>query len=217
MANHYVFCKVEKVDSKVRIFPEEKMDPSSSIHTMAEIAGFLHPWFNHHCRYGGGLILNKSGLVSNAEQNLVLKHASICMFLEHYIPRTVGINMQALISSLDLNSPLIQAITRIGRWLDKWCPQHLTDAQKATVEPAASRQSRSLRGTCLLYKYWKQVRKEFDDEQAVINIEQQLSSEALDEEAMETLQEEQILPALIYLLSKLLTWLTSRSVEEELQ
>ncbi|KGQ01673.1 hypothetical protein PAAG_11666 [Paracoccidioides lutzii Pb01] len=39
-----------KVDSKVRIFPEERMDPSSSICTMAEIAGVLHPWFNHHCR-----------------------------------------------------------------------------------------------------------------------------------------------------------------------
>ncbi|OJD21219.1 hypothetical protein ACJ73_07443 [Blastomyces percursus] len=240
MANHYVFCKVAKVDGEVRIFPEEKMDPSSAIRTIAEIAGFLHPWFNHRCRYGGGL-------VGDAEQNLVLKHANIRTFLNHYIPRVVGINMQAVISGLDPNTPLIRAITRIGRWLDKRRPRHLTDAQKATVEqnpelqkviqkrdrakqrvlqtnsPKAiekfERQKDNVKKTRnrLLYKYRKQVREEFDDEQAVIDIERQLSGEALDEEAMETLQEEQMLPELISLLSKLLTWPTSRSVEEELR
>ncbi|OJD21254.1 hypothetical protein ACJ73_07407 [Blastomyces percursus] len=40
---------------------------------------------------------------------------------------------------------------------------------------------------------------------------------ALDEEAKETLEEEQMLPAQIHLFSKPLTWPTSRSVEEELR
>ncbi|OJD21915.1 hypothetical protein ACJ73_06740, partial [Blastomyces percursus] len=115
------------------------------------------------------------------------------------------------------------------------CCLELRDAQKATVEqnpelqkiiqksdrakhrvlqtnsPKAiekfERQKDNVKKTrnCLLYKYREQVREEFDDEQAVIDIERQLSGEALDEEAMETLQEEQMLPVLISLLSKLLT------------
>ncbi|EDN05396.1 predicted protein [Histoplasma mississippiense (nom. inval.)] len=247
MANHYVFCRVAKEDGEVRIFPEEMMDPSSSVRSMAEIAGFLHPWFNHRFRYGGGLILNKSGLVGDAEQNLVLKHASIRTFLDHYIPRRVGLNMQALISGLDPNAPLIRAITRIGRFLDKRRPRHLTDAQKAIVEQdpelqeAIQKRDRAKRRAVqtndpeaieklekrtadvkktrrrLLYKHRKRVREEFDDEQAVIDIERQLSGEAVDEEAKETLRDEQLLPQMIYLFSKLLTWPTSRSVEEELR
>ncbi|EDN06475.1 predicted protein [Histoplasma mississippiense (nom. inval.)] len=240
MANYYVFCRVEKVDGKVRILPEDKMDPSSAIRTIAEICGFLHPWFNHRCRYGGGL-------VGDAEQNLVLKHASIRTFLDHYLPRLVDINMQPLISGQDPNSPLMRAITRIGRWLDKRRPRHLTDAQKATVEQdpelqeailkrdrAEQRvmQTNSPKGVekferrnddvkktrnRLLYRYRKQVWEEFDDEQAVIDIERQLSGMALNEEAKETLQEEQMLPAQIHLLENLLTWPTSRSVEKELR
>ncbi|EDN10985.1 predicted protein [Histoplasma mississippiense (nom. inval.)] len=247
MANHYVFCKVAKVNGEIRIFPQEMMDPSSSVRTIAEIAGFLHSWFNHRCRYGGGLILNKSGLVGDAEQNLVLKHANIRTFLEHYIPRNVCLNMQALISGLDPNSPLMRAITRIGRFLDKRRPRHLTDAQKAIVEqdpelqeaiqkrdrverraaqtndPVTIEKLGKLRADVektrrrLLYKYRKRVREEFDDEQAVIDIERQLSGEAVDEEAKETLRDEQLLPQMIYLFSKLLTWPTSRSVEVELR
>ncbi|OJD25382.1 hypothetical protein ACJ73_03243 [Blastomyces percursus] len=239
MDNHYVFYRVVKEDGEIRIFPEEMMDPSSSVRTMAEIAGFLHSWFNHRCRYGGGLILNKSGLVGDAEQNLVLKHGSIRTFLEHYIPRNVCLNMQALISGLDPNSPLIRAITRIGRFLDNRRPRHLTDAQKA-IEAIQKRDRAKRRAVQtndlgaieklekrtadvkktrkrVLYKYRKRVRKEFDDEQAVIDIERQLSGEAVDEEAKETLRDEQLLPQMIYLFSKLLTWPTSRSVEVELR
>ncbi|OJD21255.1 hypothetical protein ACJ73_07408, partial [Blastomyces percursus] len=177
MADHYVFCKVTKEGGKVRILPEEKMDPSSAIRTIAEICGFLHPWFNHRCRYGGGLILNKS---------------ASARFWTTIIPRTVSINMQPLISVLDPNAPLMRAITRIGRWLDKRRPRHLTDAQKATVEqdlelqevihkrdraerravqtnsPGAikkfARRKDDVKKTRnrLLYRYRKQFREEFD-------------------------------------------------------
>ncbi|OJD09550.1 hypothetical protein ACJ73_10233 [Blastomyces percursus] len=76
------------------------------------------------------LTRNHAGLVGDAEQNLVLKHANIRTFLKHYIPRVVGINMQAVISGLDPNTPLIRAITRIGRWLDKRRPRHQKGIQK---------------------------------------------------------------------------------------
>ncbi|EGC47257.1 C2H2 finger domain-containing protein [Histoplasma capsulatum var. duboisii H88] len=91
------------------------------------------------------LILNKSKLISDAKQNLVLKYISICMFLNHYILCIMSINMQPLISSLDLNTSLI---------------------------------------------YRKQIHKEFDDKQAVINIEQQLFSMMLNEKAKKILEEE---------------------------
>ncbi|EEH45265.2 uncharacterized protein PADG_01415 [Paracoccidioides brasiliensis Pb18] len=248
MADHYVFCKVTKEGGKVCIFPKEKMDPSSAHSGQSpRSVGFCTPGSTIAAPYGGGLILNKSGLVGDAEQNLVLKHASIRTFLDHYIPRTLGINVQPLISGLEPNAPLMRAITRIGRWLDKRRPRHLTDAQKATVEqdpdlqeaiqkrdraeqravqtssPEAIEKLERLKDDVkktrnrLLYRYRKQVREEFDDEQAVIDIERQLSGMALGNEAKETLVEEQMLLAQIHLLSKLLTWPTSRSVEEELR
>lgn len=65
----------------------------------------------------------------------------------------------------------------------------------------------------------EKTRKEFDHKQAVIDIERQLSGTAVnDDEAKEVLQNEaQMLPDQIYLLEKLLTWPTSRSLEAEWQ
>ncbi|OJD21465.1 hypothetical protein ACJ73_07195 [Blastomyces percursus] len=240
MADHYVFCKVTKEGGKVRILPEEKMDPSSAIRTIAEICGFLHPWFNHRCRYGEGLVLNKSdkytpsslpvridrggsealtwnhaGLVGDAEQNLVLKHASIRTFLDHYIPRTVSINMQPLISGLDPNAPLMQGDRGAGSGAAGSHPEEGSGRRRRALETNSPEAIEKFARRKDIYR--KQVREEFDDEQAVIDIERQLSGMALDEEAKETLEEEQMLPAQIHLLSKLLTWPTSRSVEEELR
>lgn len=69
----------------------------------------------------------------------------------------------------------------------------------------------------LLYALRIRVRQEFDEEQAVIDIERQLSGTALhDEETKETLQkEEQMLPEQVSLLEKLMTWPTSASIEAE--
>jgi hypothetical protein len=69
----------------------------------------------------------------------------------------------------------------------------------------------------LLYKLRIQIREEFDNKQAVIDIERQLSGLAVDEDAKATLQEEEIPPQQIHLLEKLMTWPTSRSVEDELR
>jgi len=149
-----------------------------------------------------------------------MKHASIRTFLDHYLPRLVGINMQPLICGLDPNAPLMRAMTRIGRWLNKDRPRHLTEAQKATVEQDPELQAairkrdqaeqfamqthspeaiekfdkrkndvQNMRKR-LLYKHRKQVREVFDDEEATIEIDRQLSGMALDEDAKETLQQE---------------------------
>ncbi len=66
------------------------------------------------------------------------------------------------------------------------------------------------------YALLKEVRQTFDDEQAVIDIERQLSGVAVDEDAKEMLAtEEGMLPEQIFLLEKLMTWPTSSSLEAE--
>jgi Protein of unknown function (DUF3435) len=66
------------------------------------------------------------------------------------------------------------------------------------------------------YTIRKEARQDFDDEQAVIDIERQLSGGAVDEDAKEMLAtEECMLPEQIRLLDKLMTWPTSLSLEAE--
>jgi Protein of unknown function (DUF3435) len=67
-----------------------------------------------------------------------------------------------------------------------------------------------------MYALLKATRQAFDDEQAVIDIERQLSGGAVDEDAKEMLAtKEGMLPEQIFLLAKLMTWPTSLSLEAE--
>ncbi|KAJ6070739.1 hypothetical protein N7467_012058 [Penicillium canescens] len=135
-ANHYVFCKVVAIRSVVQIIRDQPISTSAlgkQYQIFGEIAGF--PNLYTHCnRYGGGTILNQSRLVSDAQQNLILKHASIRTFLNHYLPRRIGTDMQALMRGLEPDSAMMRAVTRMGRWVDTRRPRELTDAQKASVE-----------------------------------------------------------------------------------
>lgn len=63
-----------------------------------------------------------------------MKHASIRTFLNHYLPRRIGTDMQALMRGLEPDSAMMRAVTRMGRWVDTRRPRELTDAQKASVE-----------------------------------------------------------------------------------
>lgn len=74
------------------------------------------------------------GLVSDAKQNLIMKHADIRTFLNHYLPRRIGTDMQALMRGLQPDSAMMRAVTRMERWIDRRRPRELTDAQKAMVE-----------------------------------------------------------------------------------
>ncbi|EDN08221.1 predicted protein [Histoplasma mississippiense (nom. inval.)] len=239
MANHYVFCRVAKEDGEVRIFPEEKMDPSSSVRTMAEIAGFLHCWFNHRFQYGGGLILNKSESSPEACQ---YPHVSGTLYSTQCGPQYAGTDQR--LGPQFPSDTSHHADRPLSRQTASTTSDGCAEGDRGTGPRAAGSHPKARPGqtACraandpgaieklekrtadvnktrkrLLYKYRKRVREEFDDEQAVIDIERQLSGEAVDEEAKETLQDEQLLPAMIYLFSKLLTWPTSRSVEVELR
>lgn len=67
-----------------------------------------------------------------------------------------------------------------------------------------------------MYALLKEARQAFDDEQAVIDIERQLSGGAVDDDAKRMLvTEEGMLPEQIHLLEKLVTWPTSLSLEAE--
>lgn len=173
------------------------------------------------------------------------------MFLNHYLPRRIGTDMQALMRGLQSDSAMIRAVTCMGRWIDRCRLRELTDAQKATVEhdpelQAAVRKrdafskklqrsqkkmgrkldkldklKRKVTNTRnrLLYALRQRMREEFDEEQAVLDIKQQLAGTAiLNKETKKQLQtEEQLLPQQIHLLGKLMTWPTSSSVEVEWQ
>ncbi|GFF18979.1 hypothetical protein ATEIFO6365_0009034200 [Aspergillus terreus] len=118
-AHRYVFCKV------------------TSLKVFGEIAGFPWSLFTHQFRYSKGAILNESellSLISDAQQNLIIKHTDIQTFLNYYLPRRIGTDIQALMKRLQPDSAMIRAVTRIGRWINQHRPQELTDAQKATVE-----------------------------------------------------------------------------------
>jgi Protein of unknown function (DUF3435) len=67
-----------------------------------------------------------------------------------------------------------------------------------------------------MFALLKTTRQAFDDEQAVIDIERQLSGAAVDDDAKEMLvTEEGMLPEQIQLLEKLMTWPSSLSLEDE--
>ncbi|KAJ5098530.1 hypothetical protein N7532_005531 [Penicillium argentinense] len=135
-ANHYVFCKVIATRGVIQIVRDQPISSAAlgkQYQTTGEIAGF--PNLCTHCnRYGGGTILNQSRLVSDAQQNLIIKHASIRTFLNHYLPRRIGTDMQALMRGLEPDSAMMRAVTRMGRWVDTRRPRELTEAQKAGVE-----------------------------------------------------------------------------------
>jgi hypothetical protein len=153
-----------------------------------------------------------TGGVSDAEQNLIMKHANIHTFLNHYLPRHIDADMQNIMNGRDSNTTLMRAITRISRWIDKRRPRKLTDQQRASIRehpeylaavsqrdqqeeayqenPSSQMLSKlqRLRRKVLstynrLYEALrKKTREEFDRKQAVIDIERQLSGTALNDE-----------------------------------
>lgn len=67
---------------------------SARLRSLGEIHGWLHSMFAHRFRYGGGKMLNESDAVSEAQQNLIMKHANTQTFLNHDLPRHIDTDMQ---------------------------------------------------------------------------------------------------------------------------
>jgi hypothetical protein len=190
---------------------------SDRLKSLGEIHGWLHSMFSHRFRYAAGKMLNESDEVSQAQQNLIMKHSDTKTFLDHYLPRHINTDMQNIMNGRKSNKPLMRAITRMSRWIDKRRPRHLTAAQRESLrnhpeylqvkqrrdeQAAACRETPDLQSQLRLDKLMRDVantfsrlerilkdktRKEFDRKQAVIDIERQLSGSAVDDEVAKEL------------------------------
>lgn len=248
--NSYIFCKTGIVDREAVLQWEQPITQgamSGRLRNLGEIHGWLHSMFAHRFRYGGGKMLNESDAVSEAQQNLIMKHANIQTFLNHYLPRHINTDMQNVMNGRASNKNLMSAITRMSRWIDKRRPRHLTAKQRASLRehPDYVEATRRINEHAKICEHnasphilarrdklarervntlsrlerilRKKTRMEFDRKQAKRDIERQLSGTAVDdEEAKEVLRsEDQMLPEHIFLLEKLFTWPTSKSLETE--
>lgn len=212
---YYVFCKTEVINGRAVLQWNQPMTDgamSGRLRNLGEIHGLLQSMFAHRFRYGGGKMLNESSAVSEAQQNLIMKHADTRTFLNHYLPRHIDTDMQNVMNGRESNKSLMRAITRMSRWIDKRRPRHLTSEQRASLrehpeyveatrrmkeqaeeckyDPSAAMQSRLEKLTRetsntfgrLERALRRKVRHEFDRKQAIIDIERQLSGAAVDDE-----------------------------------
>ncbi|KAJ5611981.1 hypothetical protein N7510_005175 [Penicillium lagena] len=217
---HYVFCRVHAVLGTPGIQWESPMSVgtmSDRLKSLGEIHGWLHSMFSHRFRYAGGKMLNESDEVSQAQQNLIMKHSDTKTFLDHYLPRHIDTDMQSIMNGRKSNKHLMRAITRMSRWIDKRRPRHLTAAQRESLrnhpeylevkqrrdeQAAAYRETPDIQSQLRLDKLTRDVantfsrlertlrdkiRKEFDRKQAIIDIERQLSGSAVDDEVAKEL------------------------------
>lgn len=211
----YLFCKTAIVDGEA-VFQWEKPITqgamSARLRSLGEIHGWLHSMFAHRFRYGGGKMLNESDAVSEAQQNLIMKHANTQTFLNHYLPRHIDTDMQNVMNGRASNKNLMRAITRMSRWIDKRRPRHLTAGQRASLRehPEYVEATRRMNEQAEMCKrdasdqmlarldkltrekantfhrleriLRKKTRMEFDRKQATRDIERQLSGMAVDDE-----------------------------------
>jgi hypothetical protein len=71
--------------------------------------------------------------VSEAEQNLIMKHANIRTFLNHYLPRNIDADMQNIMNGHKPNTVLMHCIRRISRSIDKRRPRNLNPQERASL------------------------------------------------------------------------------------
>lgn len=177
---------------------------------------------------------------------LIMKHASPRTFLEHYHPLQLDTDMIRIICGLDPDVELMRAVTRQSRWRDTRRPRYLTDQQKAQIDdhPEFEEARRKLDQARAQYKETRQpgllsriqqlekevkntrkrllralrhrVRQDFDEEQAFLDIEAQLSGRAVKEEDEDkTPLENNIHPLQLHLVQCLVSYPTSTSLEDE--
>ncbi|CAG7940526.1 unnamed protein product [Penicillium salamii] len=134
--DHYIFCKTEIENGHPVLRwdqPIIDVTMSARLRNLGEIHGWLHSMFAHRMRYGGGKMLNNSESVSEAQQNLIMKHADSRTFPKHYLPRHVDIDIQSVMNGRESNETLMRAITRMSQWIDTRRPRHLTPEQRASI------------------------------------------------------------------------------------
>ncbi|PYH76328.1 hypothetical protein BO82DRAFT_407201 [Aspergillus uvarum CBS 121591] len=219
---------------------------STLLVTFGEIRGWKGAFHAHQFLYGSGKVINESGWVSKEQHMLIMKHASPRMFLDHYHPLQLDTDMIRVIYGLDPDVELMRAVTRQSRWRDMRRPRYLTDQQRAQLEdhPELEEARRNLSKIRAQYKKTQQpalrpriqqlernvrntqkrlhrslrhkIRKNFDEEQAFLNIEAQLSGTMVKEESKdESFLKDTIHPLQLHLVQSLLSYPISNSLEDE--
>ncbi|KAL2836851.1 hypothetical protein BJX68DRAFT_250307 [Aspergillus pseudodeflectus] len=238
---------VKGIPTIQRTQPMSKSSMSSLLVTFGEIRGWPGAFHAHQFRYGGGKVINESGWVSKEQHMLIMKHASPRTFLNHYHPLEIDTDMIRVICGLDPDVELMRAVTRQNRWQDPRRPRYLTERQRAQVEdhpeleearrklkeigaqydktqkpgllPRIERQKKEVRNTRkrLLRALRHQIRENFDEEQAFLDIQAQLAGTAVKEEDEEEDEpfEDAMPPPQLHLLQCLLSFPISNSLEDE--
>ncbi|KAJ5249289.1 hypothetical protein N7468_000740 [Penicillium chermesinum] len=223
-----------------------KATMSTLLVQFGEIRGWKGAFHAHQFRYGSGKVLNESGWVSKEQHQLIMKHASPRTFLNHYHPLEHDTDVIRIICGLDPDVELMRAVTRQSRWRDTRRPRYLTDQQRAQVEdhPEMEEARRSLNKIRVQYEETREpglflrleqrkkevvntrkrlhrslrqeVREKFDEEQAFLDIEAQLSGTAVQEEYEDRSSlEDTMHPLQLHLVQSLLSYPVSNSVEDE--
>src|SRR5579871_4625655 len=73
------------------------------------------------------------GNVSEALQNLMMKHADIRTFLRYYLPRRVTADTAAIVRGLDPQVSVMRSACNMSRWIDPDRPWGLTAEQAESV------------------------------------------------------------------------------------
>ncbi|KAJ5608637.1 hypothetical protein N7528_009204 [Penicillium herquei] len=219
---------------------------SALLVTFGEIRGWKGAFHAHQFRYGSGKVLNESGWVSKEQHQLIMKHASPRTFLNHYHPLQIDTDMIRVICGLDPDVELMRAVTRQSRWRDTRRPRYLTDQQRAEVEdhPEMEQVRRNLSKIRALYEETQepglllrlqhrekevkntrqrlhrslrhQIRENFDEEQAYLDIEAQLSGAVVEEISKDgSCLDDTMHPLQLHLVQSLLSYPVSNSLEDE--
>lgn len=154
--------------------------------------------------------------------------------------------MIRIICGLDPDVELMRAVTRQSRWRDTRRPRYLTDQQRAQLEdhpeleearrnlsqiraqyektqqpallPRIQQREKEVRNTRkrLQRSLRHQIRENFDEEQAFLDIEAQLSGTVVKEESEdESSLEDRMHPLQLHLVQSLLSYPISNSLEDE--
>ncbi|KAJ1704834.1 hypothetical protein NYO67_13011 [Aspergillus flavus] len=228
-ADWYIFSKTEVVKGVPTIQwtkPMSKSTMASMLVTFGEIRGWKGAFHAHQFQYGSGKVINESGWVSKEQHMLIMKNSSPRTFLNHYHPLQLDTDIIRVICGLDPDVKLMRAVTRQSRWRDTRRPRYLTKQQRGQVEDHSDMEearrkldNAQLKNTRqrLLRALRQQVRENFDEEQAFLDIEAQLSGTAVKEESEdeESSLQDDMHPLQLLLLQRLLSYPTSNSVEDE--
>ncbi|CAG8247959.1 unnamed protein product [Penicillium salamii] len=207
---YYVFCKTDVINKRAVLQWNQPMTEgamSGRLRNLREIHDFLQSMFTHRFRYGERKMLNESSAISEAQQNLIMKHADTRTFLNHYLPRHIDTDIQNIMNGRESNKSLMRAITRMSKWIDKRRPRHLTSEQRA-----------SLREHPEYIEVTRRLSEHTEACESDPSAAMQSRLEKLRREISNTFGRlERALQKKINLLGKLFTWPTSQSQEVEWQ